>query len=100
VPWRKFNASLLHVPVRAGNIAYVGQSGTLASGVMDWAFSRNVGFSHVMTLGSNQDVSFSDLIDFVVQEPHVKTILVQLDEIGSGKALVRSLRAASRHKLV
>ncbi|WP_221795529.1 GNAT family N-acetyltransferase [Oceanobacter mangrovi] len=100
VPWRKLNASLLHVPVRPGNIAYIGQSGTLASGVLDWAFSRNVGFSHVLTLGRNNDVSLSDLIDFIVQEPHVKNILVQLDELGSGKHLVRSLRAASRHKLV
>lgn len=100
VPWRKLNASLLHVPVRAGNIAYLGQSGTLASGVLDWAYSRNVGFSHVMTLGRNQDVTLSDMIDFIVQEPHVKTLLIQLDEIGSGKALIRSLRAASRHKLV
>ncbi len=100
VPWRKFNASLLHVPVRPGNIAYVGQSGTLAAGVLDWAYSRNVGFSHVMTLGRNQDITLSDLIDFIVQEPHVKTLLIQLDEIGSGKTLIRSLRAASRHKLV
>ena len=100
VPWRKMNASLLHVPVRPGNIAYLGQSGTLASGVLDWAYSRNVGFSHVLTLGRNQDVTLSDLIDFIVQEPHVKTLLIQLDEIGSGKALIRTLRAASRHKLV
>ena len=100
VPWRKYNASLLHVPVRPGNIAYVGQSGTLAAGVLDWAYSRNVGFSHVLTLGRNHDVTLSDLIDFIVQEPHVKTLLLQLDEIGSGKTLVRSLRAASRNKLV
>ncbi|UTW46769.1 GNAT family N-acetyltransferase [Bacterioplanoides sp. SCSIO 12839] len=100
MPWRNLNASFLHVPVRKGNIAYIGQSGTLASGVMDWAYSRNIGFSHVMTLGKSQDVSLPDLIDYVVQEPHVRTILIQLDEIGSGKALVRSLRAASRHKLV
>ncbi|MFC3680011.1 bifunctional acetate--CoA ligase family protein/GNAT family N-acetyltransferase [Bacterioplanoides pacificum] len=100
VPWRNLNASFLHVPVRKGVIAYVGQSGTLASGVMDWAYSRNIGFSHVLTLGKSMDVSLPDMIDYIVQEPHVRTILIQLDEIGSGKALVRSLRAASRHKLV
>ncbi|WP_420590990.1 GNAT family N-acetyltransferase [Bacterioplanoides sp.] len=100
VPWRNLNASFLHVPVKKGNIAYIGQSGTLASGVMDWAYSRNIGFSHVLTLGKSQDVILPDLIDYIVQEPHVRTILIQLDEIGSGKALVRSLRAASRHKLV
>jgi acetyltransferase len=100
VPWRKLNASLLHVPVKTGNIAYLGQSGTLASGVLDWAYSRNVGFSHVLTLGRHRDVTLPDLIDYVTQEPHVQTLLVQLEDIISGKALIRSLRAASRHKLV
>lgn len=100
IPGRQLNASFLHVPVRNGHIAYVGQSGTLASGVMDWAYSRNIGFSHVLTLGKSQDVTLPDLIDYIMQEPQVRTLLIQLDEIGSGKALVRALRAASRHKLV
>lgn len=100
IPARHLNASFLHVPVRPGHIAYVGQSGTLASGVMDWAFSRKIGFSHVLTLGKSQDVTLSDLIDYITQEPPVRTLLIQLDEIGSGKALIRALRAASRHKLV
>ena len=63
IPHRKLNASFLHVPVRPGNIAYIGQSGTLASGVMDWAYSRGIGFSHVATLGRSEDVTLSDLID-------------------------------------
>jgi acetyltransferase len=100
VPGRQLNASFLHVPVRKGSIAYIGQSGTLASSVMDWAYSRNIGFSHVLTLGKSQDVSLADIIDYIVQEPHVRTLLIQLDEIGSGKTLLRALRAASRHKLV
>lgn len=100
IPGRHLNASFLHVPVRNGHIAYVGQSGTLASGIMDWAYSRNIGFSHVLTLGKSQDVTLPDLIDYIMQEPQVRTLLIQLDEIGSGKALIRALRAASRHKLV
>lgn len=100
VPGRKLNASLLHVPVRSGHIAYVGQSGTLVSGIMDWAYARNIGFSHVLTLGKSQDVKLPDLLDYIVQEPQVRTLLIHLDEIGSGKALIRALRAASRHKLV
>lgn len=100
IPGRKLNASFLHVPVRRGHIAYIGQSGTLASGVMDWAYSRNLGFSHVLTLGKSQDVTLPNLIDYIMQEPQVRSLLVQLDELGSGQALVRALRAASRHKLV
>ncbi|MFY9180521.1 MAG: GNAT family N-acetyltransferase [Venatoribacter sp.] len=100
VPGRKLNASFLHVPVRSGHIAYIGQSGTLASGVMDWAYSRNVGFSHVVTLGNSRDVTLPDLINYCTQEPQVRSVLLQLDELGSGKKLIRALRAASRHKLV
>lgn len=100
VPGRKLNASFLHVPVRSGHIAYLGQSGTLASGVMDWAYSRNVGFSHVLTLGRSLDITLPDLINHMMQEPQVRSMLIQIDEIGSGKALIRALRAASRHKLV
>lgn len=100
IPGRKLNASFLHVPVRRGHIAYIGQSGTLASGVMDWAYSRNLGFSHVLTLGKSQDVTLPNLIDYIMQEPQVRSLLVQLDELGSGQALVRALRAISRHKLV
>lgn len=100
IPGRKLNASFLHVPVRRGHIAYIGQSGTLVSGVMDWAYSRNIGFSHVLSLGKSQDVTLPNLIDYIVQEPQVRSILVQIDELGSGQALLRALRAASRHKLV
>lgn len=100
IPGRKLNASFLHVPVKRGHIAYVGQSGTLASGVMDWAYCRNIGFSHVLTLGKSQDVTLPNLIDYIVQEPQVRTLLIQLDEFGSGKPLLRALRAASRQKLV
>ncbi|MEC7546743.1 MAG: GNAT family N-acetyltransferase [Pseudomonadota bacterium] len=100
IPHRSVNASVLHVPVKRGSIAYIGQSGTLASGVMDWAYSRGIGFSHVATLGRSEDVTLPDLIDYIAQEPKARTLLVQLDEIRSGRSLIRSLRAASRHKLV
>lgn len=99
-PHRSLNASMLHVPVNRGSIAYIGQSGTLAAGVMDWAYSRGIGFSHVATLGRGDDVTLPDLIDFIAQEPKARTLLVQLDEIRSGRSLIRSLRAASKHKLV
>src|SRR5690554_7873341 len=101
IPGRKLNASFLHVPVKRGHIAYVGQSGTLASGVMDWAYCRNIGFSHVLTLGKSQDVTLPNLIDYIVQEPQVRTLLIQLDEFGSGKPLLRAQigRASCRERV-
>src|SRR5690554_391756 len=96
----KPTASCLHVPVKGAHMASVGQWGTLDSGAVDWSYCRNRGDSQVVTLGKPQDVNLTNLIDYIVQEPQVRTLLIQLDEFGSGKPLLRALRAASRQKLV
>lgn len=96
----KFNASALPAPVKPGSIAFIGQSGAVASGVTDWAASRGIGFSHVLTLGQGSDISLADMVDYLADDRHARTLLIQLDDFNHGTALLRSLRAASRKKLV
>lgn len=99
-PNHKLNASNLHVPVKAGQIAYVGQSGAIANAITDWAIARNIGFSHVLTLGQGQDIKLADVVDHLASDKSAKTLLVHLDDFKEGRILLRSLRAASRNKLV
>lgn len=94
------NASNIHVPVIPGHIAYVGQSGAIANAITDWAISRNIGFSHVLTLGHGQDIKFADVVDHLASDKSAKVLLVHLDDFSGGRILLRSLRAASRNKLV
>jgi len=49
VPARKLNATYAHMGAIPGRVAFVGQSGTIASAVLDWAFARGVGFSYFLT---------------------------------------------------
>lgn len=99
-PNHKLNASNLHIPVKAGQIAYVGQSGAIANAITDWAIARNIGFSHVLTLGQGQDIKLADVVDHLASDKSAKTLLVHLDDFSEGRILLRSLRAASRNKLV
>jgi acetyltransferase len=43
----------------AGKVALVGQSAGLARTVIDWAVPNSVGFSQIIGIGGNADVSFS-----------------------------------------
>jgi len=99
-PNHKLNASNLHVPVKPGHIAYLGQSGAIANAITDWAIARNIGFSHVLTLGQGQDIKLADAVDYLASDKSAKTLLVHLDDFKEGRILLRSLRAASRNKLV
>ena len=99
-PNHRLNASNLHLPVKAGHIAYIGQSGAIASAITDWARSRDIGFSHMLTLGQGQDIKLADVIDHLASDKLAKTLLVRLDDFSEGRFLLRSLRAISRNKLV
>jgi acetyltransferase len=99
-PNHKLNASNLHVPVKAGQLAYLGQSGAIANAIADWAIARNIGFSHLLTLGQGQDIKLADVVDHLAASKTAKTLLVHLDDFREGRILLRSLRAASRNKLV
>jgi acetyltransferase len=99
-PNHKLNASNLHIPVKPGHIAYLGQSGAIANAITDWAIARNIGFSHVLTLGQGQDIKLADAVDYLASDKTAKTLLVHLDDFKEGRILLRSLRAASRNKLV
>ena len=59
------NASFAPKPL-AGNIAFISQSGALITGIVDWALERNIGFSHVISLGDMADVDFGDVLGHVV----------------------------------
>ncbi len=99
-PNHNLNASNLHVPVKAGQLAYLGQSGAIANAIVDWAAARNIGFSHLLTLGQGQDIKLADVVDHLASSKTAKTLLVHLDGFTEGRILLRSLRAASRNKLV
>ena len=83
-----------------GEIAFVSQSGALVTAVLDWARSRRIGFSHMVSLGERADVDFGDLLDHLASDPHTRSILLYIESIESPRKFMSAARAAARNKPV
>ena len=67
-PHLGLNASFAHTDALAGEVAFLSQSGALVTAVLDWAKSRQIGFSHMVSLGERADVDFGDLLDYLASD--------------------------------
>ena len=100
VPHLGLNASFAHANARPGPIAFVSQSGALVTAMLDWANSRQIGFSHFVSLGEHADVDFGDMLDFLASDPRTRAILLYIESIESPRKFMSAARAAARNKPV
>ncbi|MCW2247214.1 acyl-CoA synthetase (NDP forming)/RimJ/RimL family protein N-acetyltransferase [Azospirillum fermentarium] len=97
---RRLVAGAFHRPPRAGRVALVSQSGTLAGSILDWAARRDVGFSHVAVLGGMADVGPDEVLNTLAMQGDCHAVLLALDRIGDARRFMSAARAASRLKPV
>ena len=99
-PGVALNASFAHTHPDAGRIAFVTQSGALATAVLDWAHSRAIGFSHFISLGDSADVDFGDVLDYLGSDPHTAAVLLYIESIQHARKFMSAARATARNKPV
>ena len=94
------NASFAHTDAAPGDMAFVSQSGALVTAVLDWAKSRRIGFSHLVSLGERADVDFGDLLDHLASDARTRSILLYIESIESPRKFMSAARAAARNQPV
>ena len=94
------NASFAHTDALPGEIAFVSHSGALVTAVLDWARSRRIGFSHMVSLGERADVDFGDLLDHLASDARTRSILLYIESIEAPHKFMSAARAAARNKPV
>ena len=99
-PHLGLNASFAHTDALAGKVAFVSQSGALVTAVLDWAKSRRIGFSHMVSLGERADVDFGDLLDYLASDARTRSILLYIESIEAPRKFMSAARAAARNKPV
>ncbi|CAM3660868.1 Succinyl-CoA ligase [ADP-forming] subunit alpha [Bordetella sputigena] len=100
VPGLGLNASFAPAMALRGRIAFVSQSGALATAVLDWANSRNIGFSHFVTLGDSADVDLGDVLDYLADSADTNAILLYVEAVTSARKFLSAARRAARNKPV
>jgi len=99
-PGHGLNASVATSGALPGRIAFVSQSGALMVGVLDWARTRGIGFSHFIALGEAADVDLGDVLDYLASDGATSAILLYLQDLRYARKFMSAARAASRSKPV
>ncbi|MGE3346760.1 MAG: bifunctional acetate--CoA ligase family protein/GNAT family N-acetyltransferase [Ramlibacter sp.] len=100
VPALGLNASFAPGGARPGPLAFVTQSGALATAMLDWAGGQNIGFSHFVSMGDCADVDFGDVLDYLGSDSGTRAILLYIESVQSGRKFMSAARAAARNKPV
>jgi acetyltransferase len=100
VPGLGLNASFAPGNAQPGKLAFITQSGALATAMLDWANGRGIGFSHFISLGDSADVDFGDVLDYLGSDPGTRAILMYAESVKHGRKFMSAARAAARNKPV
>ena len=100
VPGVGLNASFAPGNALPGSLAFITQSGALATAMLDWANAHSIGFSHFISLGDSADVDFGDMLDYLASDPGTRAILMYMESVKAARKFMSAARAAARNKPV
>ncbi len=100
VPPAHLNASFAHMGAESGQLAFLSQSGSITTAAVDWAATRGIGFSQVVSLGEMADVDVGDYLDLLAGDGRTRAVLMFLESIPCPRKFLSAARALSRLKPV
>ncbi|MGC1721413.1 MAG: CoA-binding protein, partial [Isosphaeraceae bacterium] len=97
-PFTGLNATDANAMARPGSIAFLSQSGALGAAVLHWSLRANVGFSAFVSVGSQLDVGWGDLIDYFGSDMHTQSIIIYMESIGDARSFLSAAREVALTK--
>jgi len=95
-PATVLNASFARKMPAQGRIAFLSQSGALCTAVLDYARGKSIGFSKFVSFGNKAGVTEIDLLDYLHRDEQTDVILLYLEELRNGRALIDAARRITR----
>ena len=87
-PYLNLNASFAAKSALKGYLGFVSQSGAFCTSVLDYAESRQIGFSKFVSFGNKADVQETDLLEYLADDAGTKAIAFYLESIGDPKRFI------------
>jgi len=100
LPGIGLNATLSHLHIPKGRLALMAQSSAIARAVIDWAAAEGLGFSHIIGIGSNEDLGFALGLDWLARDTATACVLLELRRIKQRRRFVSAARATARTRPV
>ncbi|MCU0798272.1 MAG: acetate--CoA ligase family protein [Candidatus Thermoplasmatota archaeon] len=94
------NATFGSKSILPGNVGILTQSGALGIAMIGRTAIDRIGLSTMVSLGNKSDLDESDLIEYLLDDPSTKVIMLYIEGVQNGERLVEVLNRATRTKPV
>jgi len=94
------NASFSKRMPSKGGISFFSQSGALCTAILDWAASRHLGMSKLVSMGNKADLNENDFLEAFADDPNTRVIAGYLESISAGDSFIEAAESASGRKPV
>ncbi len=91
-----FGVSMMNLPPELGPVSIVSQSGAFGSVAYAEARQRHLGVRLWATTGNESDVNVADCLNYYVEDPETKVILMFFEASRDGAKLIAGLEAAKK----
>ena len=98
VPGAGLNATFATRLGRPGRVAFLSQSGALATAILDLSVRENVGFSAFVSVGSMLDVGWGELIRHFGDDPDTASIVMYMESVGDAASFLAAAREVAARK--
>jgi acyl-CoA synthetase (NDP forming) len=86
---------ILELPeLKKGNIGVVSHSGSLTGTFISRGQARGLGFSKIVSIGNESDLSVAEIGEMLVDDPKTEAIILFLETVRSGEAFAAMARRA------
>ena len=86
------NATFGSSRVIPGGVAIITQSGALGIAMIGKTAVENIGLSAIVSVGNKTDVDEADLLEYLIQNPRTKIILMYIEGVREGERLIQTLK--------
>ena len=99
-PLAGLNASAAHAGAKPGKTAFISQSATVMTAVLDWALQHGLGFSRVVSLVEGGDIDLGDMLDYLAEDDDTSAIIMHIESVTCARKFISAARLAARSKPV
>ncbi|MGB8891017.1 MAG: acetate--CoA ligase family protein, partial [Methanoregula sp.] len=85
LPMKGINTTFDPVSPTSGSIAFISQSGAIITTIVDWSLPEGIGFSAVISVGNQLDLTFEDFIRWTGTDPATNAVILYVEEIRNGR---------------
>lgn len=86
--------------IRHGSVAIITQSGALGLAMIGKTAVENVGISAMISVGNKADIDEADLLRYLMDDEHTRTILMYIEGVREGAELLEVLKQVTQKKPV